>query len=340
MIIVPPPDIYELRQCSASIGSNRLLVQAAGGNTSIKQHGVMWIKASGTQLANALDQDIFVAVDLNAMAIDIETQPQLADEPQRYLLQKDDLRPSIETSLHAVFKQRVVLHAHCVNTIAFAVQVSAEELLTQRLQGFDWAFVPYAKPGAHLARSVQRVLTPKTNIVVMGNHGVLVTAESVASAHDLLMQVQAALAADLAQLRKADIEALKSRAGDDYDVLGEDDPIHQVAFSKASLKHATGGSLYPDHVTFCGIAAHAIYTNETAETYCNKIGKQPVLIIVPMAGVLIRKDASAAGLALARCLSDVLCRVPEHAAINYLTKEQNLELLNWDAETYRQKLNA
>jgi rhamnose utilization protein RhaD (predicted bifunctional aldolase and dehydrogenase) len=335
-----PHDLEALRQCSATIGANRLLVQAAGGNTSIKQDGVMWIKASGTQLAHALDQDIFVAVDLDAMANDIKNQPQLADEPQRYLLHKDSLRPSIETSLHAVFQQHVVLHAHCVNTIAFAVQSNAKQLLAKRLKQFVWAFVPYVKPGAHLARSVARVLQPQTNVVIMGNHGVLVTGNSVEAAHDLLECVHVALAADLPPFKQADFAALKSKAGEHYDVLDQDDPIHQVAFSQASVKQAIAGSLYPDHVTFCGIGAHALNENDTAETYCQNISEQPVLLIVPEAGVLIRKGFSAASLALARCLSDVLRRVPEQASLQYLTDEQNWELLNWDAETYRQKLNA
>ena len=116
--IEPPFDLDALKQVSASIGSDRFLVQAAGGNTSIKHNNIMWIKASGTQLAQALDKEIFVAVDLAAMAYDINHQPLNADEPYRYSCDKGGLRPSIETSLHAVFSQRVVLHAHCVNTIA------------------------------------------------------------------------------------------------------------------------------------------------------------------------------------------------------------------------------
>ena len=197
MIPPLPHDLDDLKRCSAEIGANRLLVQAAGGNTSIKQDGVMWIKASGMQLANALDQDMFVAVDLPAMAKDIESSPHFADEPQRYLIEKNGLRPSIETSLHAVFQQRVVLHAHCVNTIAIAVLQNAENALAIRLQNFNWAFVPYAKPGAELARSVKRVLRPETNVVVLGNHGLLVTGETVSEALDLLMRVHLALAVDL-----------------------------------------------------------------------------------------------------------------------------------------------
>jgi rhamnose utilization protein RhaD (predicted bifunctional aldolase and dehydrogenase) len=335
-----PDDFDALRRCSAEMGSNRLLVQAAGGNTSIKQDGVMWIKASGKQLAHALDEDMFVSVDLAAMAKDITDHPQFADEPQRYALEKNGLRPSIETSLHAVFRHRVVLHAHCVNTIAFAVLQNAESALSGRLQKFKWAFVPYAKPGAHLARSVALVLQPETNVVVLGNHGLIVTGDNVAQAQDLLMRVHVALYVDLPSIPLANIIALKNVAGAHYDVLDALDPIHQCAFNAAHIKHALGGSLYPDHVTFCGVRAHALSEGQTADAYCQKIGAKPVLLIVAGAGVLIRKDYSAANLALARCMSDVMLRIPDNARLSYLTLEQNEELNSWEAETYRQKLNA
>ena len=58
--------IPEFRALSARLGSDPLQVQGPGGNTSIKDGEVMWIKASGTELANAETQDIFVAVDRNA----------------------------------------------------------------------------------------------------------------------------------------------------------------------------------------------------------------------------------------------------------------------------------
>ena len=41
-------DLAALARVSAELGRNRLLVQAAGGNTSVKDDGVLWVKASGT----------------------------------------------------------------------------------------------------------------------------------------------------------------------------------------------------------------------------------------------------------------------------------------------------
>ena len=42
------------------IGSNSLLVQGAGGNISWKEDDVLWIKASGMWLIDAVKENIFV----------------------------------------------------------------------------------------------------------------------------------------------------------------------------------------------------------------------------------------------------------------------------------------
>ncbi len=60
----PTLEFQSLRTLSAQLGADPLLVQAAGGNTSIKQDGTMWIKASGTWLMDALSKDIFVPLNL------------------------------------------------------------------------------------------------------------------------------------------------------------------------------------------------------------------------------------------------------------------------------------
>lgn len=47
----PPQTLNELRRMSARVGSNILLVQGAGGNSSVKDGDVLWVKASGTWLS-------------------------------------------------------------------------------------------------------------------------------------------------------------------------------------------------------------------------------------------------------------------------------------------------
>jgi rhamnose utilization protein RhaD (predicted bifunctional aldolase and dehydrogenase) len=57
-------ELDRLRQLSARVGSNPLLVQASNGNTSIKLEGILWIKGSGKWLARANQEEILTPVDL------------------------------------------------------------------------------------------------------------------------------------------------------------------------------------------------------------------------------------------------------------------------------------
>ncbi|MGL6210314.1 MAG: class II aldolase/adducin family protein [Paracoccaceae bacterium] len=338
-----PEGLADLIDLSARVGADPLLVQSAGGNTSIKSGGVMWIKASGTQLADARVQDIFVPCDLAAMQAALAFADDRADKTEVFSLRPGGLRPSIETSLHAVFPQKVVVHVHCVNTIALAIRTDAEAVLGARLAGFDWAFVPYTKPGAQLARAVVAARGPGTDVLVFGNHGLIVAAETVAEAQALLMRVVAAVAF-APRGGTPDLVALAARGGDGFAPLAADHPLHVVALHPDLVALAEGGSLYPDHVLFCGIGSVVLGPGETPAAAVARhmaTGKpKPPCLLVPGLGALIHEGASAGATALTRCLGDVVGRVPEGVSLTYLTLAQNAELLDWDAEKYRLALDA
>ncbi len=340
----PPADLADLMRFSSRIGQDPLLIQSAGGNTSVKDGDVMWIKASGTLLANALTRNIFVPVDARDMRAAVADREARADQPAQFLLGAGGLRPSIETSLHVVFPQRVVVHVHCVNTLALAIRTDAPTLLADRLAGFDWVYVSYAKPGAQLADSVRRAMTPTTNVVVLGNHGLIVAAETVAEADKLLAAVVETVTCSPDHAARPDMKRLAQRAGDGFVPLDPDHPLHSVAMSPARVTAATGGSLYPDHVIFCGPAAVALSQGETvAHAVDRRLAAglpPPVFLLVPGEGALIAHGVSAGAQALIRCLGDVLMRLPEGTDVTHLSRPQDLELLDWDAEKYRQSLNA
>ncbi len=338
-------EFLALKKASAQIGQDPMLIQAAGGNTSLKDADVMWIKASGTLLSDAENSDIFVPVDLPEMQKALKTGEARADMPAQFLLPGGpDLRPSIETSLHAVFPQRVVMHAHCIHTLTYAVQINGKAMLAEKLAGLSWGFVQYAKPGANLARLVAQELKQDINVIVLGNHGVIVAGETVAHTLALLHDVHNRLySAPQAQLLPNFGRLEKLVTQSPYE-LPDYAALHQLALDPSRVSAASAGSLYPDHVIFCGIGASVVLEDETLEQaevrLSAKDGPVPVFLIVPDCGVVVRKGASSGAHALMRCLVDLVMRLPKEAQLNYLTLDQNLELLDWDAEKYRQALNA
>ena len=56
------PDLDPLRRLSSKIGRNLDLVQAGGGNTSLKDDDTLWVKASGKWLVNAMEEEMFLPV--------------------------------------------------------------------------------------------------------------------------------------------------------------------------------------------------------------------------------------------------------------------------------------
>jgi rhamnose utilization protein RhaD (predicted bifunctional aldolase and dehydrogenase) len=335
-----PPLLNDLRRMSARVGKNILLVQGAGGNSSVKLGDVLWVKASGTWLADAEDKDIFVPVPLSGACA------ALARGDERIpLAAGTTLRASIETSLHALMPHPIVLHVHSVNTIAWAARIDAGEEFARRLQGLAWRRLSYHHPGLPLAQAVGKTMAEaKVDVLILGNHGLVVGAASSAAAEALVMEVEERLALQPRSAPAADDEALaRICAGTDYR-LPQDPFCHSAATDPHSLAIATGGSLYPDHVVFLG-PAMPVLANDKGSDLRNARGKadgspSPVAILIPGAGAIMRKDASAGAEAMLSCLALVTSRLSPTAAITYLTADNERALLNWDAERYRQQLTA
>ena len=121
-------ELTRLRELSARIGSDPLLTQASTGNSSIKLEGVLWIKASGKWMADAVREDILIPLHLADVR---ERVMHKVDPADRYY------GASIETAMHAVLPHRVALHVHCVNTIAWAVRQDAPVRLQRQMDGLD-----------------------------------------------------------------------------------------------------------------------------------------------------------------------------------------------------------
>ncbi|MCY1234623.1 hypothetical protein D9M72_472110 [compost metagenome] len=204
--------------------------------------------------------------------------------------------------------------------------------------------MPYARPGLPLAKAIAERLQEKTSVLILGNHGLAIAAETVADAAILLTDVSRRLTAQRRPApAAADLAALSRLAVDSGYCLPDDARLHAVATDLESCRIAAGGSLYPDHVIFLGKGVVVAAPGETAlaiEAKRRAAGESlPPLLLFPGKGVLVQKEMSAGAFAMARCLADVTARIPADARLRYLTEAENAELLGWDAEKYRQQLN-
>lgn len=326
------PEFRALLAYAARIGRNPALIQAAGGNVSLKRDGVLWVKASGTWLAWADEKPIMVPVHIAPMLAALD-QGDAAEDASVFTvagLNEAALRPSIETSFHAALSFPVVIHVHCVETIAWAVRDDAETAIAPLLQGLHWCYVPYIRPGPPLTRLILERAAPGADVFVLGNHGLIVAGPTVVATEELLTDVTARLRRVVRQPPPPDMARLNTLAAGVPYRPAPDRPVHGIATDPASLAVARRGSLYPDHVIFLGPGI-----SEAAPA-----ADGSPMLIVPGAGVLMRQDASPGAHALARCLADVTARLDPSERITVLTKAQEAELLGWEAENHRRRIAA
>jgi rhamnose utilization protein RhaD (predicted bifunctional aldolase and dehydrogenase) len=338
--------LLALRRVSAMIGADRNVVQGAGGNTSFKIRDVMWIKASGTWLAEAEQRDIMVPVSLPALRHAIAHGDASAEHAEAFTL--DDfhttgLRPSIETSMHAALPHPVVFHVHSVDAIALSVREDGIALLQKKLAGLRWAYVPYRRPGLPLTRAIGEVAPDgAVDVLVLGNHGLVVAADDVSAAQALLENVVGRLAiAPRTEVTSA-AESVTPHLGSKGYRLPTDSVVHAIAIDPISLGIAERGPLYPDHVVFLGDAPLAIdRENDLAvELRSRKTSgcARPKWVIVRGTGVVLADDVARGADEMARCLVDVAARIPADATLSFLGEEDIAALTDWDAEKYRQQL--
>ncbi|MBL6081093.1 class II aldolase [Belnapia sp. T18] len=322
---------------SAEIGSDRTLIQGAGGNTSLKGHGgELWVKASGVWLADATQDRVFVALDraavLRCVAGGVEPGPGTR------LVRDETLRPSIEATLHAVLPQRVVLHVHSVNAIAHAVRRDAAGVVAGRLAGLDWAWVPYARPGLPLTRAAQAAMTGMPEVLLLQNHGLVVAAEDVGRAAALLAEVEARLAVPARAAPPADEDRLAQLAAASQGAYRPAMPAeaHWGATDLDSLRLARRGALYPDHVVFLGASPMPILASP--DGMAAVLSAMPPCVLVPGAGALVKAGGGHAVDEMLACFGLVAARLSPDWSVRTLTRGQEAELLGWEAERYRRSL--
>jgi len=311
-------ELEELRELSARIGGDPLLTQASTGNTSIKLDDVLWIKASGRWLADARHEDILVPLDLREVKQYMSRQ---VDPAEVYAC------ASIETAMHAVLPHRVVLHVHSVNTIAWAVRADARVRLQRQLGGLRWQWVPYVPSGLPLARKIESALSACSgaNVLVLGNHGLVIAGNSCEEVTQLLAEVERRLAIRPRPANTANCEALEQIAENSTWGLPEDHNIHALATDLASQTILSGGILFPCQSIFSNAISpemfRAVPWPFSIDQYENLYRTRPFLMIQGR-GVIVKKTMTSCQRAIMSGLAQVVQRINSSAPIHYLSDEE------------------
>lgn len=319
----------------AEVGTDPLLVQGAGGNASWKDGDTLWVKASGTWLAKAGDEDIFVPVDLISLRAsmsrgDFDAKPQVIGDSV--------LRPSIETMFHGLLPQRIVVHLHAVEVLARLVRHDCEAELAEALgSSINWALVGYHKPGAELARALKETLdrNPNVSVVFLKNHGVVIGGADTAEINRQLRKLTELLKSTVREDGPSAVGISRSSAYRPID----DAAIQRLALDDGTFKRLSSDwVLYPDHVVFLGPAAFAYDSWDDFARASRQAEQLPEVIFINGEGVYATPDFSASKREQLGCYADVVLRQSPDGQLDSLSDKQIAELLDWDAEKYRIQL--
>jgi rhamnulose-1-phosphate aldolase/alcohol dehydrogenase len=179
-------ELSELILRTKEIGSDQSLVVFGGGNTSAKgdvvidgqTRRVMWIKASGGDMATATAQT-FAPLDLDVLE-SLKKFEDLTDEQMVEMVSKSIMlpgapRPSIETLLHGFMPFKHIDHVHSDAICALTNHPQGREATMEAL-GEEWAYVDWIRSGFPLSKIVEKLGDYRG--VVLAHHGVITWAET------------------------------------------------------------------------------------------------------------------------------------------------------------------
>ena len=329
----------ELNAFCHEIGNNSNLVQGSGGNISFKHNDTLLIKASGTKLGDAKSKNIFVAVALSDLLSKLK-KSQHDVTPK--IIGHNRLRPSIETSMHAIMKQKVVLHIHQVDALAQLIQASNNlKSLVDASGRLKSLYVKYTNPGVDLANSIKLQLNDhdEINCLLLENHGIVLAADSIEDIRSLLTIFLKAAA-----LNENKVKFLQQYPcdilcddGELYTAINEK-KLHSLALDRSLYKRVINDwAICPDHVVFLGEQANR-FSNVKAVQRNLSFKLKPSLLFVENVGVYINQNFTSAQMDQLTCYYDVMVRIPKQDKVRCISKMDIDFLMTWDAEKHRQNL--
>jgi len=334
---------------SEEIGQDDSMVQAAGGNTSIKIGNNMWVKASGKWLINSKCEEIMVPVRIDkineCLQKDNCNDRDIINCVNLDLL-SNDLRPSVEAPMHAILDFKYVFHTHDINVNILAVQKNSKSKFEIILNGLNWKFIPYIKPGIDLCHQLIKLKSKEDNIFILENHGLIICGQDLNQVRKLNDEVRKRLN----QLEARTFFSNDKKPHEKIDLEGtgykfcKERFINSLAFNQQLIQRLSQGALLPDFLVFLGPNLKVISpTDKNLLSKLKKLSKGPLpfnsCIILVNKGVIIRNDALKGTLEIIRYACNLISLIPDHADLKYLNESEASALLDWESEHYRQSQN-
>ncbi len=358
-----------LAKMSQKYGSDSDYVLAGGGNTSYKSEDVLYIKGSGTALAT-IKPEQFVKMDRHSLAKMWETEyPQ--DEAEREAAVLKDMmdsrvknesgRPSVETLLHDLFKQKYILHVHPAAINGITCSNNGKAAVERLFPDAIW--VDACKPGYILARNCRDAMTaavesgkPFPNLLFLENHGIFFAADTTEEIDALAQGVMEKVRAEIKrQPDFAEVEFDVDRAvalapvvrmlyGDGETATANFSSNREILNFDTLSKSAT-----PDHIVYTKAKVLGVGEDVTDEELArsfkefeDKNGYKPKIVIVAGLGMYACGKTYSEAITAREVFFDaltVMAYAESFGGFSPMRDELIDFIVNWEVESYRAKIS-
>ncbi len=331
----------QINNLCAYLGKDKLLVQGSGGNVSWKVKNDFFIKASGMKLRDVNKKNIFIKLDLKRVLLNLKKNKfNLKIEDLRN--HKNKLRPSIETAFHAIIPSKIIIHLHAVNIITYLVRKNAKKEINEIIgDKINWRFVKYCKPGAELAREIDKVKRKDNDIdaFFLANHGIILTGNTISEIKEKLKII------DLFKNDTDNLNRYKKKIDKNKIILEKNIELIPIKPNKIQYLALCPNlyryiqfywALFPDHVVFLGSRAIIFKSKKELKkkikNYKDFSGKP---IFIKNKGVYSIGKIKKSYTEQLLCYFDVINRLPKNTSLSPLKEIEIKQLINWEAEKFR-----
>lgn len=328
-------ELIKFKNISRFCGERFDLVQAGGGNSSVKYGHYMFIKASGVNMTNIDTNNGYVVIDNKKILNDISNN-NVKDVTNYNLF--GTKRGSIETFMHSILK-KYTLHLHPIQINKILITIDAIKIIKELFS--EALIIDYFTPGIKICNEIQKVYKDE-KLIFLINHGIIITSDNYEDLHEILKNV---------------IDKFEEKQNINYNKYKFTNQISSyinIKFNISNITYLCENSIvinylknnknlfeekitFPDALIYCGIQILFIKELDEINAYSKKYNELPKIII-------INNNIYINAISLQKCkeIEDVLLSnlliLDSEFDKKYLSYSEICFLNNWDSEKYRKLL--
>lgn len=345
-------EIKNLIKLSKYAGMREDIIQAGGGNTSVKiDNKTMFIKSSGYQLSEMEENVGYSKVNYKKIVDYFKNHLEIKRSDEKELLEEtliEGKRPSIETFLHSI-TEKYTLHTHPVVINVFTSRTNGMEELKSMFP--DSLIIGYQTPGIFLAKEffdkfLELENPRKANIVFLKNHGLIVSDKNVDEVielhEDVLKKLEDRLKINMQIYRNSTYLFKKLEDFIENNIVYLCDNNRIKNFIENNNIDKINYYFSPDSLIYCNKKILVLDKNndilEVTKRHVLEYGNFNVIFFENEFYIIAPNIKKAKEIESVLSFNLQVLELNKNEEMDFLTEEEQNFLLNWDSEKYRKNL--